>query len=399
MLRQIPTDKLRPGMYVDLSSVNWIDHPFLRSGILIEDDSSLSEIRAAGWDNVTIDTEKGADLVDDERIVASVICAPKSVAIVSPDSSTAPTAFHDELVTARGIHARASEIIRQVMADARIGQLSDFNDVSSLADEMILSITRNSSALVSLTSLKTRDDYTFMHCVSVGIFMIGLGRQLGLTGQDLQLLGTAGLLHDVGKAEVPLEVLNKPGALTMDESVLMRAHPTLGYAALVRAGYSVESVLHVVLHHHEKLTGEGYPSGLASDEIPLFTRIASVADVYDAVTSNRVYHSAMPPTAALRMIRKRAGLDFDSTVAQALIKVVGIYPIGSMVRLSSSLLAVVSELNHHNTAKPIVLAFYSIQKEAYIKPERIDLAGSDVVIESDEDPLEWGLDVRRFWHL
>jgi hypothetical protein len=153
MLRQIPTDKLRPGMYVDLSSVNLIDHPFLRSGIFIEDDSSLSEIRAAGWDNVTIDTEKGADLVDDERIVASVICAPKSVAIVSPDSSTAPTAFHDELVTARGIHARASEIIRQVMADARIGQLSDFNDVSSLADEMILSITRNSSALVCIASV------------------------------------------------------------------------------------------------------------------------------------------------------------------------------------------------------------------------------------------------------
>jgi putative nucleotidyltransferase with HDIG domain len=399
MLRQIPAEKLRPGMYVDLSNLNWMDHPFLRSGILIEDEASLSEVLAAGWDKVTIDTEKGADLADDPPVIETTIEQPTGHGGTDVLQSTEPTSFHDELVTARGIHARASEVIREVMADARTGQLSGFNEVSSLADEMVLSITRNSSALVSLTSLKTRDDYTFMHCVSVGIFMIGLGRQLGLSGQDLQLLGTAGLLHDVGKAEVPLEVLNKPGSLTPDESALMRAHPTLGYESLVRAGYSVDSVLHVVRHHHEKLNGQGYPSGLAADEIPLFTRIASVADVYDAVTSNRVYHSAMPPTAALRMIRKRAGLDFDSVVAQALIKVVGIYPIGSMVRLSSGILAVVSEQNHQNTAKPIVLAFYSIQKEAYVSPEKIDLSTSDIVIESDEDPAEWGLDVRRFWHL
>ncbi len=398
MLRQIPTEKLRPGMYVDLSNQNWMDHPFFGRGLLIESESSLSEIRAAGWDRVTIDTEKGADLAD-EGAAVEILATSEPAPPPSANTSTDPTGFHEELVTARGIHSRASEVIREVMSDARMGQLSGLDEIGSLADEMVLSITRNSSALVSLTSLKSRDDYTFMHCVSVGIFMIGLGRQLGLAGQDLQLLGTAGLLHDVGKAEVPLEVLNKPGSLSPSEGVLMRAHPQLGYDALVRAGYAVESVLHVVLHHHEKLSGEGYPSGLASPEIPLFTRIASVADVYDAVTSNRVYHSAMPPTAALRMIRKRAGIDFDSAVAQALIKVVGIYPIGSMVRLSSGLLAVVSEQNSQNTAKPIVLAFYSIQKEAYISPERIDLAEIDLAIESDEDPAEWGLDVRRFWHL
>jgi hypothetical protein len=107
----------------------------------------------------------------------------------------------------------------------------------------------------------------------------------------------------------------------------------------------------------------------------------------------------MPPTAALRMIRKRAGIDFDSAVAQALIKVVGIYPIGSLVKLSSGHLAVVAEQNPQNTAKPKVLAFYSVGKEAFIPNQAIDLANSEDAIESDEDPLDWGLDTRRFWHL
>jgi HD-GYP domain-containing protein (c-di-GMP phosphodiesterase class II) len=203
----------------------------------------------------------------------------------------------------------------------------------------------------------------------------------------------------VGKAYVPLEILNKPGSLSSAESAIMRAHPQLGYDALTEAGYAVEPVLDAVLHHHERLDGSGYPNAFSGQEISRITRIASVADVYDAVTSQRVYHSAMAPTAALRMIRKRAGIDFDSSVAQALIKVVGIYPIGSLVRLSSGHLAVVSEQNAVNTAKPKVLAIYSLKKEAYINPLPLDLAESDDAIESDEDPAEWGVDVRRYWHL
>jgi putative nucleotidyltransferase with HDIG domain len=389
-------------MFVDLSQMSWMDHPFLRAGLLVEDDAALQKIRAAGWTQVTIDTAKGADLIEapmSETATAEIVAVSASGAADEAPAIDSPSTFQLELVTAKGIHERASEVIRDFMTDARAGQLSGFGEVGSLADEMVRSITRNSSALVSLTSLKSRDDYTFMHCVSVGIFMIGLGRQLGLGAADLQLLGTAGLLHDVGKAYVPLDVLNKPGALTEAEGLTMRAHPMLGYEALLTAGYGVESVLDVVRHHHEKLDGNGYPDALEQNAISLFSRIATVADVYDAVTSNRVYHSAMPPTAALRMIRKRAGIDFDATVAQALIKVVGIYPIGSLVRLSSGLLAVVSEQNTHNTAKPKVLAFYSVKKDAFIAHQAIDLADSEDAIESDEDPAEWGLDTRRFWHL
>ncbi|MFY8062195.1 MAG: HD-GYP domain-containing protein, partial [Usitatibacteraceae bacterium] len=330
------------GMYVDLKRISWLDHSFIGNGLLITDDATLRKVQAAGWEQVTIDTSRGRDLDDTSSIIEVPPSAPR-MREAEFNTGGAPVSYQSELPIARSIHERASEVIRSLMHEARAGQLGTMKSVETLADDMVNSILRNSSALVSLTSLKRRDDYTFMHCVSVGIFMIGLGRQLGLDTAQLRMLGAAGLLHDVGKAYIPLDVLNKPGSLSPLEGEIMRAHPRLGYDALIEAGYTVETVLDAVLHHHERLDGSGYPEAFSGNEISLISRIASVADVYDAVTSQRVYHSAMAPTAALRMIRKRAGIDFDSTVAQALIKVVGIYPIGSLVRLSSGHLAVVSE--------------------------------------------------------
>ncbi|MCA2999458.1 MAG: HD-GYP domain-containing protein [Rhodocyclaceae bacterium] len=398
MLKQIPLEKLQAGMYVDLKRISWLDHSFIGNGLLITDDATLRKVQAAGWEQVTIDTNRGKDLDDASSIIEVPPSAPR-VKEVEFNTGGAPVSYQTELPTARSIHERASEVIRSLMHEARAGQLGAMKSVETLADDMVNSILRNSSALISLTSLKHRDDYTFMHCVSVGIFMIGLGRQLGLDTAQLRMLGAAGLLHDVGKAYIPLDVLNKPGSLSPLEGEIMRAHPRLGYDALIGAGYTVETVLDAVLHHHERLDGSGYPEAFSGNEISLISRIASVADVYDAVTSQRVYHSAMAPTAALRMIRKRAGIDFDSTVAQALIKVVGIYPIGSLVRLSSGHLAVVSEQDALNSTKPKVMAFYSLKKDAYITPLPIDLAATDDAIESDEDPAEWGVDLRRYWHL
>jgi HD-GYP domain-containing protein (c-di-GMP phosphodiesterase class II) len=398
MLKQIPLDKLQAGMYVDLKRISWLDHSFIGNGLLITDDATLRKVQAAGWEQVTIDTSRGRDLDDTSSIIEVPPSAPR-MREAEFNTGGAPVSYQSELPIARSIHERASEVIRSLMHEARAGQLGTMQSVETLADDMVNSILRNSSALISLTSLKRRDDYTFMHCVSVGIFMIGLGRQLGLDTAQLRMLGAAGLLHDVGKAYIPLDVLNKPGSLSPLEGEIMRAHPRLGYDALIEAGYTVETVLDAVLHHHERLDGSGYPEAFSGNEISLISRIASVADVYDAVTSQRVYHSAMAPTAALRMIRKRAGIDFDSTVAQALIKVVGIYPIGSLVRLSSGHLAVVSEQDALNSTKPKVMAFYSLKKDAYITPLPIDLAETDDAIESDEDPAEWGVDLRRYWHL
>jgi len=252
MLKQIPTDKLQAGMYVDLKGISWLDHSFIGNGILVEDDVTLRKVQAAGWTQITIDTSRGKDLEGDSAMVHASPTDPPATEL-ERNTNTAAVSYQDELLTAKGIHEHASEVIREFMHDARAGQLGAVGSVEALADDMVHSILRNSSALVSLTSLKRRDDYTFMHCVSVGIFMIGLGRQLGLDTANLRILGAAGLLHDVGKAYIPLEVLNKPGSLSSAECEIMRAHPRLGYDSLIEAGYTVEPVLDAVLHHHERL--------------------------------------------------------------------------------------------------------------------------------------------------
>ena len=399
MLKKIPVKSLVPGMFVDLSDLAWLDHPFLKRQFLIDTRASIDKLSEAGLSTVFIDTNRGADLEQAAAVAALPTSTPQPLAAVTAVDPLTATTYTEELTTARGIHNRASEVIKEFMADARIGKFGDLQEIGALAGEMVQSITRNHSALVSLTSLKRQDEYTFMHCVSVGIFMISLGRQLGLGVAQLRLLGAGGLMHDVGKAQIPLVILNKPGSLDDDESRLMRSHPQSGYDALLATGFAESAVLDVVLHHHEKPDGSGYPDAISGDALTLFARIAAVADVYDAITSNRVYHSAMQPTAALRLIRKRAGYDFDSTVAQALIKIVGIYPIGSLVRLSSRRLAIVTEQNAMNSTKPRVLAFFSTSNKSYIEPEPIDLAVSDDAIESDEDPAAWDVDLRRFWHL
>jgi len=406
MLKQIPTKSLEIGMYVDLSNMPWLEHPFLKRQFLLTTPAGIEKLAEAGFSTVFIDTSRGADLRQaasqpDETAVRPLTPEPATRVESVPGTldKDGANSYADEISAARGIHQRASEVIKDFMADARAGSAADFEEIGPLADEMVQSITRNNSALVSLTSLKRQDEYTFMHCVSVGIFMISLGRQLGLNLNQLRTLGTAGLMHDVGKARIPLNVLNKPRSLNEDENRVMRSHPKIGYETLLESGFSDPAILDVVLHHHEKLDGTGYPDALRDQEISLFVRIATVADVYDAITSNRVYHSAMQPTAALRLIRKRSGSDFDSAVAQALIKVVGIYPIGSLVRLSSRRLAIVTEQNGANSTKPRVRAFFSTSSKSYIEPELIDLAISDDAIESDENPAAWDVDLRRFWHL
>ena len=154
---------------------------------------------------------------------------------------------------------------------------------------------RNAGALLGLVRLKSHDDYTFMHSVAVCTLMVVLSRRMGLTEAQVCEAGLAGLLHDVGKARIPLAVLNKPGALSADEYRLVQGHPRLGHDMLAEAGVPTAAVLDVCLHHHERPDGQGYPEGLCGADFSLQARMGAVCDVYDAITSNRPYKSGWGP--------------------------------------------------------------------------------------------------------
>jgi putative nucleotidyltransferase with HDIG domain len=254
-------------------------------------------------------------------------------------------------------------------------------------------VLRNPGALISLARLKTADDYTYMHSVAVCGLMVSLARQLGLDEKEVREAGMAGLMHDLGKAVMPMAVLNKPGKLTDDEVDVIKSHPAEGHRLLLEGKSASAIVLDVCLHHHEKVDGSGYPDKLTGDEISLFAKMGAVCDVYDAITSNRPYKAGWDPAESIRKMTEWSKDHYDERVFQAFIKSIGIYPVGSLVKLGSGRLAVVIEQSEKSLLAPRVKAFFSTKAQTYIVPELIDLsrAGASEKIVGREDAAKWGI--------
>ena len=264
---------------------------------------------------------------------------------------------------------------------------------SELVDEISSSVMRNPGALISLARLKTADDYTYMHSVAVCALMVALARTLSLDDKQTRDAGMSGLLHDLGKALIPMEVLNKPGKLTDEEFNIVKSHPVEGHRMLVEGGTVSGVPLDVCLHHHEKIDGSGYPHRLKDEDISLFAKMGAVCDVYDAITSNRPYKAGWDPAESIRKMTEWCNGHFDTRIFQAFVKSIGIYPVGSLVRLSSGRLAVVTEQSEHSLLTPCIKVFFSTKSMTYIQPETLDLSRSGVSekIVAREDPEKWGI--------
>lgn len=281
-----------------------------------------------------------------------------------------------------------------------MGKAVDIGGAKQLVEEISDSVARNPGALISLARLKTVDDYTYMHSVAVCAMMVGLAKQLGLDEEQTRAAGMAGLMHDLGKALMPMDVLNKPGKLTEAEFNIIKTHPVEGHRMLLSGRKVDPLVLDVCLHHHEKTDGSGYPKGLTADEISLFAKMGAVCDVYDAITSNRPYKSGWDPAESLRKMAEWANGHFDGKVFQAFVKSLGIYPIGSLVKLTSGRLGVVVEQTGKSLTTPSVKVFYSTKSSMRIIPVVIDLSipGGTEKIVSREDPAKWRFaDLNELW--
>jgi putative nucleotidyltransferase with HDIG domain len=306
----------------------------------------------------------------------------------------------DELQYAAGLVNKSKAAVLSMFNEARMGQLSDVAQALPLVDDIAASVMRNSNALISLTRLKQADDYTYMHSVAVCAMMLALARQLGLSDEDTRACGLAGLLHDIGKMALPMDILNKPGKLTDAEFDIVKGHPGSGHSILTEVSDVPEIALEVCLHHHEKFDGRGYPHGLAGQEISLHARMGAVCDVYDAITSDRPYKDGWTPSESLkRMEEWTLNGHFDPQVFAAFVKCIGIYPIGTLLRLESGRLGVVLD-NSKSLLQPVVRVFFSTTSMTHILPGTIDLAapGARDAIASAEEAQTWGLgDIERYW--
>ncbi len=389
MLKWIDVSQLRLGMFICEQGGQWINNPFWRSKFLLKTVEDLRLINSSGMKRVRIDVTKGLDVDSASPTASTVVPASEAkIAVVA----TPNVSIGVELKRAARICADGKEAVESMFQEVRMGKAIDIADIAPLVENISESVARNPGALISLARLKTVNDYTYMHSVAVCGLMMALARQLKLDAKQTRSAGMAGLLHDMGKAVSPPEILNKPGKLTDTEFAVMKQHPVAGHRMLLEARGVDAIALDVCLHHHEKIDGSGYPHGLRGDEISLFAKMGAVCDVYDAVTSVRPYNSGWDPAEAIRKMAEWQG-HFDAHILQVFVKTLGIYPIGSLVRLESGKLAVVIEQSKKSLTTPLVKVFFSTKSRAHLMPEVLDLSRPQCAdkIAGREVAATWGL--------
>jgi HD-GYP domain-containing protein (c-di-GMP phosphodiesterase class II) len=388
VLKKIAVNQLTVGMFVQGFDEGWLKHPFWRNRFLIKDESRLREIQESGVQQCWIDVSKGQDL---PAQMPPEFAADELASSKQPPEPKRDRAFlADELEEAARLRARSADAMRRLFTEVRLGNAIRPGECVSLVDDVVESINRHPDALLSLLRLKNADEYTYLHSVAVCALMVTLGRQLGFNDGQCHDAGMAGMLHDLGKAAMPQDVLNKPGKLTPEEFEVIKQHPVRGYEMLLAGADVSEGVLDVCRHHHERLDGTGYPDRLTEEQISLLARMGAVCDVYDAVTSDRPYKAGWDPAQALSQMATWKG-HFDPMVFQSFVKSVGIYPTGSLVRMRSGRLAVVLDQNPSALTKPRVKLFFSTKAGLPMKPQVLDLAAPNVVdqIEARESPDNW----------
>ncbi len=394
MIKQIRADQLKPGMFIHDLNCGWLDHPFVSNAFQVRDQDTVSKIVNLGIRELYIDTLKGADVWEARPQTEVNADLERRLAEIAQKRAEKPVvvALKDETARARRLHGEAQKIARLVLDDVRFGQKIQVDRIEPLAENMVESVFRNQDALLPLARLKSLDDYTFEHSVGVSALLIAFGRSMKLSKEIIKEIALGGLLLDIGKANIPEAILNKPAKLTDDEFARMQSHVTEGLRLLKQVPGISDIVVQMVGEHHERFDGTGYPNKLVGKEISLYGQMAAIVDVYDAITSDKVYSRGMPPTQALKKLLEWSKHHFDPQLVQGFIRAIGIYPTGTLVRLESNRMGVVIEQNEGNLLEPVVRIFYHATQQYYIPPEIVDLSKVQDKIASFENYDKWKID-------
>ena len=392
-IKRIRVEDLQPGMYVHDLDCGWLQHGFLLQRFPVRTPKQIEKLQGYGLKELYIDTERGSDLegAPTEAQVKATL-QQKLHAAANEGAALAPARIsqREEATAARHILGEASEVVDDLLHDVRLGRQVNPAKAGPLVKEISDSVLRNPGALLSLCRIKEADTYTFKHCVSICALMVSFSNAMGMDQATVQEAGLGGLLHDIGKMKIPSRILNKPGKLTEEEFTIMKTHAPEGVDLLMGIPGLSSLTIQIVAEHHERMGGGGYPRGLVGERISEMGRMAAIVDVYDALTSNRVYHRGQEPTEVLRKLLEWSHTHLDGDLVQHFIRVLGIYPVGTLVRLSSDRLAVVVEQGE-DLLRPTVRLVYNIVHRLPIRPRDLHLVHSNDQIVDYEDPEVWGL--------
>jgi HD-GYP domain-containing protein (c-di-GMP phosphodiesterase class II) len=397
---EVPVEDLKKGLYVSRLDRPWIESPFLFQGFEIRSDEELVQIRQFCR---TVYVDVSAAEADELRTRAqapkrpSPAPAPKSPlhdlgsdlgAQVRQVPLKDPTPLKEEITAAKGIYGEARQRVSQMFDRMRRGGGLDMQLMETVVDSMIDSIFRNREAMSWLARMKNKDDYLYSHSLAVSVWAIAFGRHLGLDKDSLRSLGMGAMVLDIGMMQVPHEILRKSGRPDRAEWATLQSHVSLGLAALETDPKADAFMKSMVLTHHERLDGSGYPHGLCGDAIPLAGRIAAIVDSYDAMTSDRHYARGKSTYEAVRELKRLGKTWFQPELVELFIQAVGVFPAGTLIELNSGEVAVVIAQNRFRRLRPEVMLILDGNKQVREDFVLIDL---QLHAENNQDgkPVLW----------
>ncbi|ABD25290.1 metal dependent phosphohydrolase [Novosphingobium aromaticivorans DSM 12444] len=391
MLKRISTDDIELGMFIHKLEGSWFRHPFWKSRFLLEDQELLDTLRGSGIEGVVIDTGRGKDTTEPVETEASTrLRTPARLAVEAriPERRAVAPVVTQHAVFARAAPALqiarefgrarraagdAMRVVSRTFIEARLGKAVTAHEVEPVLDAIYSSVQRNLYAFNGLLRCQSDSEPVYRHSLAVSALMIALARHMKFSPVDIRDAGMAGLLMDIGVGQLPVDLASVGGDYTRLRPDLKQQHVLLGYSFLKAAGDIPEAVLRTVLHHHERLDASGYPQGLGGNAIDRLSRMAAICDAYDTVISGGDVASRVDPAEAIVLLREQPG-KFDAAILEKFVETVGVYPIGSFVRLRSDRLAMVVDEDPADAARPAVRTFWSVPLNKRLKGETIALA-------------------------
>ena len=410
MKKKINIDKLVVGMFMEAdvrdaargkgaipnSKKNVL---LLGAGMLITSENQIRRLKEAGLNDVVIDTTKGKDTAGGTPVGPTKPIAMPREARKKPLPKGRTVEYKEELKKARATKQVVKNQLKEALNSAAIGGVMDRKKLDAGAKLITDSVFRNVDAMVGLTRLKEHDAYTANHCINVCIITLAVAHADGIDESTAEMLATATLLHDIGKTKISLDILNKPGRFEPHELEEMRKHTIYGREVLYEMPGVTEEMMLIATQHHEMLNGKGYPDNLMGDDINRFGQMTAIADVYDALTSARVYKPALPPHFALGRIYQNKNIEFNGELVDLFVKALGLYPVGSLVLLNTGEIAIVTEPNPDNVRQPKVGVFITRYKKRRPVPVVFDLSDPNAQEERKIvkvlDPTKYNIDVEK----
>ena len=376
--KKLSADKLHIGMYVRKLDRPWLDTPFLMQGFLIKEAEEVSLLQSL-CKHVYIDEVLGKQEIETTPSTSQIKEKYSRDDLIKLFPATKLKLYRQkvdldkELCTAKQAYSELTDWVSQMMQAQRKGMPLPYQQLRNAIAPMVNSIIRNPNATMWLTRMKNADNYIYKHSLSTSVWSVILGRQIGLPVNELESLAIGALLCDVGMLNIPYGLIKTRGRLSEDNIKTVQSHVNLGINSLKEIPSITEQDIMIVSNHHERCNGQGYPKGISANEIPVMAKIVSIADSYDAMTSQRLHASAKSPVIAIKQLYELRGTAYQAELVEEFIQAVGIFPTGTLVELSTGQVAIVVAENKSRRLRPKILILLDANKKPTKNPSITDL--------------------------